>query len=60
MQEHRIERTQHCSRPGRIEDTIMKIKDEASERIKRLRKTYLDDMVWISIERAQYYTEGWK
>jgi formate C-acetyltransferase len=38
----------------------MKITDEASERIKRLRKTYLDDMVWISIERAQYYTGSWK
>jgi pyruvate-formate lyase len=38
----------------------MQIKDEASERIQRLRRTYLDDMVWISVERAQYYTESWK
>jgi formate C-acetyltransferase len=39
---------------------MMQIKDEASERIQRLRRTYLDDMVWISVERAQYYTESWK
>ena len=38
----------------------MKIKDEASERIKRLRKAYLDDKVWISVERAKHYTESWK
>lgn len=38
----------------------MQIKDEANERIKRMRRKYLDDMVWISAERAKYYTESWK
>jgi pyruvate-formate lyase len=38
----------------------MKMRDDASERIKRLRKRYLDEKVWISIERAKYYTETWR
>ena len=38
----------------------MYMKDEASERIKRIRRRYLDDMPGISIERARYYTEKWR
>lgn len=40
-------------------ETYMKMKDEAGERIKRLRRRYLDEPVWISVERAKYYTEKW-
>ena len=38
----------------------MYMKDEASERIKRIRRRYLEDMPGISIERARYYTEKWR
>ena len=38
----------------------MYMKDEASERIKRIRRRYLDDVPGISIERARYYTEKWR
>ncbi|MFA5064978.1 MAG: pyruvate formate lyase family protein [Dehalococcoidia bacterium] len=38
----------------------MYMKDEASERIKRIRHRYLEDMPGISIERARYYTEKWR
>ncbi|MBN1689506.1 MAG: hypothetical protein JW901_00615 [Dehalococcoidia bacterium] len=38
----------------------MYMKDEASERIKRIRRRYLGDMPGISIERARYYTEKWR
>lgn len=38
----------------------MEIRDEASERIKRLRKKYHDDVPRLSIERARYYTEKWQ
>lgn len=34
--------------------------DNASDRIKRIRKRYLDEIPFISIERARYYTEKWK
>ena len=34
--------------------------DEASDRIKRFRKRFLDDMPQISIERAKYYTDKWR
>ena len=37
----------------------MEIIDEASDKIKRIRKRYLDEKVHISIERAKYYTEKW-
>ncbi len=38
----------------------MRMRDEAGERIKRLRKRYLDEIVWVSVERARYYTEKWR
>jgi len=38
----------------------MHIKNESSERIKRIRRRYLDDVPGISIERARYYTEKWR
>jgi formate C-acetyltransferase len=38
----------------------MSLPDETSERIKRIRSRYLDDPVWISIERARFYTESWR
>lgn len=38
----------------------MLIIDEASDRIKRFRKRFLDDMPQISIERAKYYTDKWR
>jgi len=38
----------------------VEIRDEASERIKRLRKKYHDDVPRLSIERARYYTEKWQ
>ena len=38
----------------------MKIRDEAGERIKRLRKKCLDDEVRVSIERARYFTKKWR
>lgn len=37
----------------------MELIDNASERIKRIRKRLLDDGAVISIERAQLYTEKW-
>ena len=37
----------------------MEIIDNASERIKNIRKRFLDDKTLISIERAKYYTEKW-
>lgn len=36
------------------------MKDLASERIKRIRRRYLDETPAISIERARYYTESWR
>jgi len=38
----------------------MKHRDEASERIVRMRTRYLDDVAHISIQRAKYYTESWR
>jgi pyruvate formate-lyase/glycerol dehydratase family glycyl radical enzyme len=38
----------------------MEFIDNASERIKRIRKRFLDDIPLISIERAKLYTEKWK
>ncbi len=38
----------------------MELIDNASERIKRFRQRYLDEIPFISIERARYYTEKWK
>ncbi|GAB4345461.1 MAG: glycyl radical protein [Candidatus Abyssubacteria bacterium] len=45
-----------------IRDTggAMELRDEASERIKRLRRRYMEEPVWISVERARYYTESWR
>jgi pyruvate-formate lyase len=40
-----------------IETTL---RDEASERIKSLRRRFLDEKPFISIERAKYYTEKWQ
>ena len=37
----------------------MQILDRASERIKHIRRRFLDDKTLISIERAKYYTEKW-
>jgi formate C-acetyltransferase len=36
------------------------LRDDASERIKRLRRRFLDEKPYISIERAKFYTEKWK
>lgn len=33
--------------------------DDASERIKRIRRRFLDDKTLISLERAKYYTQKW-
>ncbi|MFX1574774.1 MAG: pyruvate formate lyase family protein [Promethearchaeota archaeon] len=38
----------------------MDMVDNASERIKRIRRRLLDEIPLISIERAKYYTEKWK
>lgn len=38
----------------------MELIDNASDRIKRFRQRYLDEVPFISIERALYYTEKWK
>ncbi|TFG13257.1 MAG: hypothetical protein EU535_05185 [Promethearchaeota archaeon] len=38
----------------------MDLRDNASERIKRFRRRYLDDTPYISIERAKYYTQKWQ
>ncbi len=38
----------------------MEMIDNASERIKRIRRRLLDEIPLISIERAKYYTEKWK
>jgi len=37
----------------------MELIDNASERIKRIRYRFLDDIPIISIERAKFYTEKW-
>ncbi|MBD3340899.1 MAG: hypothetical protein GF353_17455 [Candidatus Lokiarchaeota archaeon] len=37
----------------------MEILDKASERIKNIRRRFLDDKTLISVERAKYYTEKW-
>ncbi len=37
----------------------IEIFDSASERIKRIRRRFLDDKTLISVERARYYTENW-
>ena len=34
--------------------------DNASERIKRMRKRFIEEMAYISIDRAKYYTENWQ
>lgn len=36
------------------------LEDRASERIKRLRRRYLEEIPYISIERAKHFTERWK
>lgn len=36
------------------------MRDNASERIKRFRKRFLDEIPFVSIERAKFYTEKWK
>jgi formate C-acetyltransferase len=36
------------------------LRDNASERIKRFRRRYLDEIPYISIDRAYFYTEKWK
>ncbi|MBD3214045.1 MAG: hypothetical protein GF311_15655 [Candidatus Lokiarchaeota archaeon] len=50
--------------PGIISNTCgiknFNMEDTASERIKRIRKRFLDDIPFISIERAKYYTEKWQ
>lgn len=38
----------------------MDLRDNASERIKNLRRRLLDEIPIISIQRAKYYTESWK
>jgi len=38
----------------------MEIRDNASDRIKRIRKRYLRELSIVSIERAKYYTETWR
>ncbi|NHJ26131.1 MAG: hypothetical protein EAX89_16250, partial [Candidatus Lokiarchaeota archaeon] len=38
----------------------MELIDNASDRIKRIRRRFLDDIPIISIERAKLYTEKWK
>ncbi|MFX1443434.1 MAG: pyruvate formate lyase family protein [Promethearchaeota archaeon] len=38
----------------------MDLRDNASERIKRFRRRFLDEIPFVSIERAKYYTEKWK
>ncbi|MFX0069950.1 MAG: pyruvate formate lyase family protein [Candidatus Hermodarchaeota archaeon] len=38
----------------------MILEDNASERIKRFRRRYLDEIPFVSIERAKYYTEKWQ
>jgi len=38
----------------------MELVDNASERIKRIRRRLLDEIPLISIERAKYYTAKWK
>ena len=38
---------------------MLEIIDNASERIKNIRRRFLDDKTLISIERAKYYTENW-
>ncbi|MCJ7647219.1 MAG: hypothetical protein MUP85_01270 [Candidatus Lokiarchaeota archaeon] len=39
---------------------IIELIDNASERIKRIRRRFLDDIPLISIERAKLYTDKWK
>ena len=38
----------------------MKLRDTTSERIRRLRRRYLDEKPFISAERAKFYTESWR
>jgi len=45
---------------GVISDIDITLRDEASERIKRLRRRFLDEKPYISIERAKFYTEKWR
>ncbi|MBY9003572.1 MAG: hypothetical protein KGD73_06345 [Candidatus Lokiarchaeota archaeon] len=40
--------------------TVIEMVDKASDRIKRFRSRYLDEMPFISIERAKFYTDKWK
>ena len=38
----------------------MDLRDYASERIKRFRRRFLDEIPFVSIERAKYYSEKWQ
>ena len=40
--------------------TEMELIDNASERIKRIRKRFIEEMAYISIDRAKYYTENFE
>ena len=42
------------------ETAVIEMVDNASNRIKRLRRRYLDEMPFISIQRAKLYTDKWK
>ena len=44
---------------GLINNLETTIRDNASERVKRLRHRFLDQKPYISIERAKFYTEKW-
>lgn len=52
------ENSQHKSQI--ILEPDFSLKDEASERIKRIRRRFLEEKTIISIERALYYTEKWR
>ncbi|MFX0076162.1 MAG: pyruvate formate lyase family protein, partial [Candidatus Hermodarchaeota archaeon] len=42
------------------ETEVLELVDNASSRIRRFRSRFLDDIPFISIERAKYYTEKWQ
>jgi pyruvate-formate lyase len=42
------------------ETATLEMVDNACDRIKQLRRRYLDEKPFISIERAKFYTEKWK
>lgn len=46
--------------PYNVQQEYMNLRDNASKRIKRFRKRFLKEKPYISIQRAKYYTEGWK